>query len=144
LNAWQGTWGGEPIQGYRHYVESALGETCRLPFEDAADGWILGGADFVGRIRPGTSKWNKIEHRVFCHITRNWQGVPLETYEIVVALIGGTTTESGLEIHVWLDESKYAKGRKVTDEELNTCVIVRNKFHGDWNYEIHPRKSRIR
>lgn len=93
---------------------------------------------------PGTSKWNKIEHRVFCHITRNWQGVPLETYEIVVALIGGTTTESGLEIHVWLDESKYAKGRKVTDEELNTCVIVRNKFHGDWNYEIHPRKSRIR
>ena len=89
---------------------------------------------------PGTSKWNKIEHRVFCHITRNWQGVPLESYEIIVALIGDTTTESGLEIHVWLDESNYNKGRKVTDEELNTCVIVRNRFHGEWNYEIHPSK----
>lgn len=93
---------------------------------------------------PGTSKWNKIEHRVFCHITRNWQGVPLETYEIVVALIAGTTTETGLEIHVWLDESTYEKGREVSDEELNACLIVRNKFQGEWNYEIHPRKLKFR
>jgi len=88
---------------------------------------------------PGTSKWNKIEHRLFCHITRNWQGVPLETREIVVQSIGHTTTNTGLEVHAWLDESTYQKGRKVTDEELAECHIKPNKFHGEWNYEIHPR-----
>ena len=88
---------------------------------------------------PGTSKWNKIEHRVFCHITTNWKGVPLESLEVVVESIGNTKTTTGLEIHVWLDESTYEKGRKVTDEELAECVIKRNKFHGEWNYEIHPR-----
>ncbi|HEY7617048.1 MAG TPA: ISAzo13 family transposase [Terriglobales bacterium] len=88
---------------------------------------------------PGTSKWNKIEHRLFCHITRNWQGEPLETLEIVVALIGKTSTQEGLEVHAWLDESIYPKGIKVTDEELAECIINRNSFHGDWNYEIHPR-----
>jgi hypothetical protein len=87
---------------------------------------------------PGTSKWNKIEHRLFCHITRNWQGVPLETLEIVVQSIGATTTETGLEIHAWLDEGTYQKGRKVSDEELESCNIKRHKFHGEWNYEIHP------
>jgi len=88
---------------------------------------------------PGTSKWNKIEHRVFCHITRNWQGVPLESLEVVVESIGSTKTETGLEIHVWLDEALYEKGRKVTDEELAECIIKRHTFHGEWNYEIHPR-----
>ncbi len=88
---------------------------------------------------PGTSKWNKIEHRVFCHITRNWQGTPLETVEIVVESIGATTTETGLEVHAWLDECKYEKGRKVSDEELAKCDIRPHKFHGEWNYEIHPR-----
>jgi len=90
---------------------------------------------------PGTSKWNKIEHRLFCHITRNWQGVPLETREIVVSSIGNTRTESGLEVHAWLDEKTYAKGIKVADHELSECIIKRHSFHGDWNYEIHPRKS---
>ena len=88
---------------------------------------------------PGTSKWNKIEHRVFCHITRNWQGVPLETLEIVVESIGNTKTTTGLEIHAWVDEATYEKGRKVTDAELAECSIKRNDFHGDWNYEIHPQ-----
>ena len=88
---------------------------------------------------PGTSKWNKIEHRLFCHITRNWRGVPLETHEIVVQSIGNTTTAQGLEVHVWLDEAHYEKGRKVEDEELDECQIVRNDFHGEWNYEIRPR-----
>jgi len=87
---------------------------------------------------PGTSKWNKIEHRLFCHITRNWQGVPLETLEIVVNLIGSTKTEEGLEVHAWLDGKKYEKARKITDEELQEIHIRRNKFHGEWNYEIHP------
>ncbi|RYY81864.1 MAG: ISAzo13 family transposase [Chitinophagaceae bacterium] len=89
---------------------------------------------------PGTSKWNKIEHRLFCHITRNWQGVPLETLEVVVNLIGATTTGEGLEVHAWLDEKLYRQGRKVTSAELSVICIKRNKFHGEWNYEIHPNK----
>ena len=88
---------------------------------------------------PGTSKWNKIEHRLFCHITKNWQGTPLETLEIVVESIGATTTETGLEVHAWLDEKCYEKGRKVSDEELAECDIKPHKYHGEWNYEIHPR-----
>jgi transposase len=89
---------------------------------------------------PGTSKWNKIEHRLFCHITRNWRGRPLETVEIVVESINHTTTETGLEVHAWLDETKYEKGRKVSDPELAACRIKRHKYHGEWNYEIHPHK----
>ena len=88
---------------------------------------------------PGTSKWNKIEHRLFCHITRNWQGVPLETLEIIVNLIAATRTETGLEVHAWLDEADYPDKLKVSDEELAEVQIVRNKFHGEWNYEIRPR-----
>ena len=90
---------------------------------------------------PGTSKWNKIEHRLFCHITRNWQGVPLETHEIVVSLIGATRTSQGLEVHAWLDERDYPKGRKVTNAEFAELHIRRKAFHGDWNYEIHPQTT---
>lgn len=88
---------------------------------------------------PATSKWNKIEHRLFCHITRNWQGVPLETLEIVVNLIGSTKTKQGLEVHAWLDGQKYEKGRKINNAQFAEIHIKRNNFHGDWNYEIHPR-----
>jgi transposase len=87
---------------------------------------------------PGTSKWNKIEHRLFCHITRNWQGIPLETIEIVVNLIGGTSTKEGLEVHAWLDEREYQKSRKITDSQLLDVRIQRHKFHGEWNYTILP------
>lgn len=93
---------------------------------------------------PGTSKWNKIEHKLFCHITRNWQGVPLETLEIVVNLISNTRTATGLEVHAWLDEKDYPKAKQVCEEELASVKIIRNRFHGEWNYEIHPNKSRIR
>ena len=93
----------------------------------------------VHHFPPGTSKWNKIEHRLFCHITRNWQGVPLETLEIVVNLIGATKTETGLEVHAWIDGRKYEKGRKISDCEFAEVRIRRNKFHGEWNYEIAPR-----
>jgi len=89
---------------------------------------------------PGTSKWNRIEHRLFCHITRNWQGVPLETREIVVSSIGNTRTKTGLEVHAWLDENIYETGIKVTDQQLESCIIKRCQFHGDWNYEIHPHR----
>ncbi len=87
---------------------------------------------------PGTSKWNKIEHRLFCHITRNWQGVPLETHEIVVSLIGSTKTEAGLEVHAWLDKNQYEKSKKVSDDRLAEVRIKRNTFHGEWNYQILP------
>jgi len=93
----------------------------------------------ISHYPPGTSKWNKIEHRLFCHITRNWQGIPLETLEIVVNLIGSTKTKEGLEVHAWLDSRKYEKGRKVSNAEFAEIYIKRNTFHGDWNYEIHPR-----
>lgn len=87
---------------------------------------------------PGTSKWNKIEHRLFCHITRNWRGVPLESLEIVVNLIGSTRTKEGLEVHAWLDEREYQKSRKVSDHQLLNVRIQRNEFHGEWNYTILP------
>jgi hypothetical protein len=87
---------------------------------------------------PGTSKWNKIEHRLFCHITRNWQGVPLETLEIVVNLIGNTKTKEGLEVHAWLDEREYQKSRKVSKQQLLDIKIQRAKFHPEWNYSILP------
>ncbi len=87
---------------------------------------------------PGTSKWNKIEHRLFCHITRNWQGVPLESHEVVVNLIGSTKTEQGLEVHAWIDKSQYEKSKKVSDDRLAEVHIKRNAFHGEWNYNILP------
>ena len=87
---------------------------------------------------PGTSKWNKIEHRLFCHITRTWQGVPLETIEIVVSLIGSTNTTTGLEVHAWLDESRYEKSKQLTDAQLEEVRIKRDSFHGEWNYKILP------
>lgn len=88
---------------------------------------------------PGTSKWNKIEHRLFCHITRNWRGVPLESHQIVVSLVSSTRTVEGLEVHCRLDANDYPKGRKITDAEMKEIKIKRNAFHGDWNYEIKPR-----
>jgi transposase len=88
---------------------------------------------------PGTSKWNKIEHRLFCHITRNWQGVPLETLEVIVQLIGSTRTREGLQVHAWTDEKQYHKGRKVTQAQIAELHIKPHAFHGEWNYEIHPR-----
>lgn len=89
---------------------------------------------------PGTSKWNKIEHRLFCHITRNWQGTPLESHEIVVNLIGSTRTKEGLEVHAWLDSANYEKAKKVSDEQLAEVNIKRDAFHGEWNYKILPNE----
>lgn len=88
---------------------------------------------------PGTSKWNKIEHRMFCHITANWRGRPLISREVVVNLIGSTTTREGLRIKATLDENIYAPGIKVSDEELAELAIERDEFHGEWNYRLKPR-----
>jgi len=88
---------------------------------------------------PGTSKWNKIEHRMFCHITENWRGRPLVSREVVVNLIGHTTTKTGLEIRSELDENSYPTGREVTAQQMEDLSIQREKFHGEWNYTIKPR-----
>jgi Rhodopirellula transposase DDE domain len=89
---------------------------------------------------PGTSKWNKIEHRMFCHITKNWRGRPLTSSAVVVNLIAATTTTSGLTIHAELDEGEYPAGTKVSEAEFADIRLVYNKFHGEWNYTILPNK----
>jgi hypothetical protein len=94
----------------------------------------------VCHLPPGTSKWNKIEHRLFCHITQNWRGRPLRSLEVIVDLIAGTTTSTGLVVRAELDPKPYEKGVTVSDEELAAVRIKRQKFHGDWNYTISPRK----
>ena len=88
---------------------------------------------------PGTSKWNKIEHRMFCHIAENWRGRPLVSREVVVNLIGHTRTKQGLTIHSELDENSYPTGRSVSDEEMEGLHLIRDKFHGEWNYKLTPR-----
>ena len=88
---------------------------------------------------PGTSKWNKIEHRLFSFITSNWRGEPLRDYETIVNLIARTTTAKGLKVTCRLDRRKYRIGRKISDQEMKHLNVERNKFHGDWNYVIRPR-----
>ena len=88
---------------------------------------------------PGTSKWNKIEHRLFSFITSNWRGEPLRDYETIVNLIAKTTTAKGLKVTCRLDRRKYPTGRKVSDEEMENINVERNKFHGDWNYVIRSK-----
>lgn len=87
---------------------------------------------------PGTSKWNKIEHRLFSFISSNWRGEPLSDYETIVKLISNTKTAKGLSVTCTLDRRKYATGRKVTDEEMKRVMLVADSFHGEWNYTINP------
>jgi DDE family transposase len=87
---------------------------------------------------PGTSKWNKVEHRLFSFISSNWRGEPLRDYETIVNLISRTTTAKGLQVTCRLDRRKYPTGRKVTDEEIERVNLKPHKFHGEWNYSIHP------
>lgn len=89
---------------------------------------------------PGTSKWNKIEHRLFCRITQNWRGRPLTDRLAVVELIGATTTKTGLKVECALDTRTYEKGVKVSDAEMASLDITRDDFHPDWNYTLNPRK----
>jgi hypothetical protein len=87
---------------------------------------------------PGTSKWNKIEHRMFSHITENWRGRPLISHEVVVNLIGNTTTKQGLKIQAQLDPNVYPTGIQVTDDDMARLRLELDSFHGDWNYRILP------
>jgi hypothetical protein len=89
---------------------------------------------------PGTSKWNKVEHRLFCFITQNWRGKPLVSRQAIVELISSTTTRQGLTVRAALDTNNYETGIKVSDSELAQVKLTRHEFHGDWNYTIKPRK----
>jgi hypothetical protein len=115
---------------------------CRLwkiALQELADatGLVLNVCHFP----PGTSKWNKIEHRLFCHVTQNWRGRPLTSHDLIVKLIGSTTTRSGLKVRAALDTARYESGIKVSDEALNAVRIERDEFHGEWNYSIRPNKA---
>ena len=96
----------------------------------------------VCHLPPGTSKWNKVEHRLFSHISMNWRGRPLTSHEVVVDLIAGTTTRTGLKVRAELDTGLYPKGLKVTDEALAALPLRRHDWHGDWNYTLTGRHSR--
>jgi hypothetical protein len=90
---------------------------------------------------PGTSKWNKIEHRLFSFITQNWRGQPLLTHSAIVTLIAATTTATGLTVRCVLDTGEYPAKQKVTDAQMATVRVTPDQFHGDWNYTIQPRKQ---
>lgn len=109
----------------------------RLELQRLADD--LGLVFHVRHFPPGTSKWNKIEHRMFCHITENWRGRPLLSRVAVVELIAATSTQQGLTIRAELDEHTYETGKKVSDEEMALLAIERCDFHGEWNYRFSPR-----
>jgi transposase len=97
----------------------------------------------VCHLPPGTSKWNKIEHRLFAWISQNWRGKPLESYAVILQLIAATTTEAGLTVQCQLDTNSYPAGRKVSDEEMATLSIQPDSFHSEWNYTILPRATAI-
>ena len=93
---------------------------------------------------PGTSKWNKIEHRLFSHIAMNWRGRPLVSLAAIVSLIGSTRTTSGLRVRSEIDQGCYPSGEVVTDEQMASLNLERHRFHGDWNYTLHPRRAEAR
>ncbi len=111
--------------------------TCRRP-SHRAHRFVTGLAITVSHYPPGTSKWNKIEHRMFCHITRNWRGRALESVETIVSLIAATKTRPGLRIRAAVDRGTYAAGRKVSKADIRALRLRRGDFHGEWNYTIFP------
>ena len=99
-------------------------------------------AIYVRHFPPGTRQWNKIEHRMFCRITENWRGRPLINHEVIVNLIGHTTTKTGLTIQAELDQNTYPTGITVSDQDLRSINLIPAKFHGkDWNYTIKPQQQ---
>jgi hypothetical protein len=92
----------------------------------------------VSHFPPGTSKWNKIEHRLFSSISQNWREKPLTSHEVIINLIGATTTKTGLKVNCQLDDKTYQKGIKISNEEMVKLNISRNDFHGEWNYKFSP------
>ena len=132
------------------FIDKDLGKAAPYGIYDicANSGWVTVGIDnennisiTVSHYPPGTSKWNKIEHRLFCHITQNWRGKPLTSRLAVIELIASTTTTTGLTVRCELDTRSYAKAIKVSDEEFGSLNIQWSPFHPDWNYTIHPRTN---
>ena len=120
------------------------GSRCRLwkvALQNLAE--QLGMPIHVCHFPPGTSKWNKIEHRMFCHITQNWRGRPLVSHDVIINLIANTATAKGLRIKAELDSKTYPLGIKVTDHELATVNLKPAPFHGEWNYRIIPKHRKI-
>jgi len=97
----------------------------------------------VSHFPPGTSKWNKIEHRLFSFITKNWRGQPLTSLKVIVSLIAGTTTRKGLRVHAEIDDRQYPTGIRVPDAQMEQIDLRRDDFHGEWNYEISPRNGTV-
>jgi hypothetical protein len=120
---------------------SSRSRVWKLALQELADAIAL--KLRVCHFPPGTSKWNKIEHRLFSYITKNWRGRPLVSHETVVNLIARTTTETGLIVRAAIDPHEYPTGVKVSDEEFARLKISRDDFHGEWNYSITPRRSKI-
>jgi hypothetical protein len=120
------------------------GSRCRLwkmALQDLAN--QVGMPIHVRHFPPGTSKWNKIEHRMFCHITQNWRGRPLVSHDVIIKLIANTTTNAGLKIRAELDRGTYPTGIKVSDEDLAALALKTAKFHGEWNDAILPSPKKI-
>ena len=116
---------------------SSRNRLWKLEVQQLAD--ELGLAISVAHFPPGTSKWNKIEHRMFCHITQNWRGRPLVSYQVIVQLIAATTMGTDLTIRSDLDDNSYPLGVKVSDDQIQGLAIRRDPFHGEWNYTLSPR-----
>ena len=115
---------------------SSRSRLWKVSLQDLAN--RLGIPVHVCHFPPGTSKWNKIEHRMFCHITENWRGRPLVSHEVIVNLIANTTTKTGLRIKAAIDDNKYQTGIEVGDEEFGSLNLLGKKFHSDWNYCLLP------
>jgi hypothetical protein len=119
---------------------SPRGRLWRIELQKLAD--LIGIPIRVLHYPPGTSKWNRIEHRLFSYISINWRGKPLTSYQAIINLIAATTTSTGLKVYARLDENEYPKGITVSKAELATVQIERHTFHGDWNYTVHPSSTR--
>jgi Rhodopirellula transposase DDE domain len=147
IRCWRNRMGVERYPGMRELTITADGggsngarvRLWKIELQKLADetGLVI----HVHHFPPGTSKWNKIEHRMFCHITQNWRGRPLMDRVAIVELIGATTTKMGLKIECALDTRTYEKGIKVSDDEMATLNIAGDDFHPEWNYTIKPRRT---
>lgn len=148
IHRWWKKMGAKRHRGARELLITAdgggsNGSRCRLwkvALQDLAT--LLAMPIHVCHFPPGTSKWNKIEHRMFCHITQNWRGRPLVSHEVVVNLIANTATAKGLHIQAELDAGEYPTGTKVSDAALAALNLTPDSFHGDWNYRIMPKRRR--
>jgi DDE family transposase len=148
IHRWWKKMGSKRHRGARELLITAdgggsNGSRCRLwkvALQDLADQLEM--PVHVCHFPPGTSKWNKIEHRMFCHITQNWRGRPLVSHEVIINLIANTATTQGLQIQAELDTESYPAGVKVTNEELAAVKLKPSKFHGEWNYRILPSREK--